>query len=784
MRGFGFQGSGFGKERPRASGVRRQAQRRRRSLICNLQFVRLVAVLISGLLLASAARANEKLSIAAVRVGFGGNYRVGFWTPVEVTLKGASENVTGRLSLSVPDGDGVRNEIMTEPLEVPAGGEVQIATCVKFGSLQSTLALRFGDESRAWAEETYQAGGDAAHVEFPKAFASTQSLVLMLGTSIGVEDAIGRAVEGAERTNVVGLADASQLPEEWLGYEGVDKLVVGPAPPGLETELKEGSKRLAALDRWLREGGRLVLALGTANERYLSAGSPWARFLPGRFEEVTALSRTTAVEMYGGVPLRWPRGQRRALQVARLSDVKGHVDLGEGDFPLIVRSAYTFGEVTFSAFDFTLPPVVDWSGRKLVVKRLMGQRGKAAAREEAGDVPPPATHLGLVDLSAQLRGALDQFPGISLAPFWAVAALAAIYIALVGPVDFLLLRTLLRRMELTWITFPLVVVAFCGGIYWAAGKLKSDRVSVNQIDLVDIDVAAGRARGTTWFNLFSPATTTYNLSLKPHLGKSSIENGDRSLDAGSQTGARSGGGTGPIFRPPDVVLSWQGLPGNVLGGMEHPVAAPSGVARPYRFSADRSQVNDAPVPIWSSKSFVGRWQSEAGASIDADLVSGRDEVLDGTLVNRLDAPLSRCLLVAGRWAWQIEELAPGRLVRVRPGEQRDLVALLKDFKLVREGIRDDLIQMATPYDPASFNPRSILQQMMFYDAADGRQYTGLLNRYQRYIDLSGHLDLGQAILWGECERRAADVCRDGQPFGDADNTHTTFYRFLIPLKQR
>ena len=750
MRGFWVQGSGF-RERRQVSGVRRQDLS-----ICNWQLSRLPALLILALLCASTAVADDGISIAKLRVGFGGNYRVGFWTPAEVTLRGGSQSAKGRLSLSLPDGDGIRTQIMTEPIELPAGGELRVTSCVKFGNLQSTLTVAFADREHTWTKKSFQAGGSDDSVEFHKASPSTQSLVLVLGTSIGVEDAIGRARDEIEQTNVVGLSDASQLPEDWLGYEGVDKLVIGPAPPGLKTALADGSTRLAALDRWVAEGGRLVLAAGTENERYLSADSPLARFLPGKFEEVVALNRTTAVEMFGGVPLRWPRGQRRALQVARLTGIDGHVDLGEGELPLIVRSAFGFGEVTFSAIDFSRPPLSDWAGRKLVIKKLMGERGKTA-RE--GDLPPPATQLGLVDLSAQLRGTLDQFRGISLAPFWAVALLAAIYIAIVGPIDFLLLKTLLRRMELTWITFPCVVLAFCGGIYWTAGRLKSDRVSVNQIDLVDIELATGRTRGTTWFNLFSPETTTYNLSLRPQVAK-------------------------PQSHPPEIELSWQGLPGNVLGGMEHPLAASSGVSKAYQFSADRSQLSDVPVPIWSSKSFVGRWQAEAGPLIDADLTSGRDEVVEGTLVNRLDAPLVRCLLVAGRWAWQIDELVPGRPLRVRPGEQRDLVALLKDFRLVREGDRDDLIQMATPYDPASFNPRSILQQMMFYDAANGRNYTGLLNRYQQYIDLSDHLELGQAILWGESDRRAVDVCRDGRPVDDAQDAHSTFFRFLIPLKHR
>jgi hypothetical protein len=192
-------------------------------------------------------------------------------------------------------------------------------------------------------------------------------------------------------------------------------------------------------------------------------------------------------------------------------------------------------------------------------------------------------------------------------------------------------------------------------------------------------------------------------------------------------------------------------------------------------------LQNVPIPVWSTKLFVGRWRSEAGPMIEAQLKSGRDDVVEGKIINRLDLPLHECLLVAGRWAWEIDELKPNEPVRIEPGEQRDLLALLKDFKLVREGDKAQLVQVATPYNQASFNVRSILQQMMFYEGGSGRSYTGLLNRYQSYVDLSQHLDFGQVILWGRADRPAVAVCRDGQPVDGENDEHTTYYRFVIPV---
>ena len=57
-----------------------------------------------------------------------------------------------------------------------------------------------------------------------------------------------------------------------------------------------------------------------------------------------------------------------------------------------------------------------------------------------------------------------------------------------------LLKKLLRRMELTWVTFPATVILFCVGAYWLAHQTKGNDVCVNQATVIDVDVATGTRR--------------------------------------------------------------------------------------------------------------------------------------------------------------------------------------------------------------------------------------------------------------------------------------------------
>jgi hypothetical protein len=74
-----------------------------------------------------------------------------------------------------------------------------------------------------------------------------------------------------------------------------------------------------------------------------------------------------------------------------------------------------------------------------------------------------------------------------------------------------------------------------------------------------------------------------------------------------------------------------------------------------------------------------------------------------------------------------------------------------------------------------------LEIMMFYKAAGGRRYTGLLNRYLHTIDLSDQLALGRAILIGKGPP-ASTLKANGQEISTAGSDNVTWYRIVIPVR--
>ncbi len=713
---------------------------------------------------------NARTEFTGIRVGLAGRYKAGVWTPVEVTIRGGAERQAGRVRLTVADGDGVPSRVASrpdEPCVVLPGQTTAQLLYVRFGRLRSTLTAEFVVDGRVAARREFDAGEESGEVRFPPAMPALQPLIVSVGGA-GVEDAVAlRHADPAREDVVARLTGIDQLPDRWYGYEGVEAVVLSTSRPEMFENLAADGDRVEALDRWVRLGGRLVLCVGGAGEEVLAPGAPLARFAPGRLAEMVPLRRLAALETFAGgsVPIAEPR-PAEPLRVPRLAEVRGVIEAREADLPLVVRSARGFGQVLFVAADLDQPPLSRWKDRRLVVAKLLDL---PVGRHDDKQQDFSVIQFAYDDLSGQLRGALDQFRGVRVVPFGLVAAAIVLYIALIGPGDYFFVKRVLRRMELTWITFPTAVVAVSLAAYAAAHWLKGSELRMNQADVVDVDVATGQVRGTSWFNLFSPRVDRFDLAFAPHPPFPVEGSGASDDDA------------------PETLMGWLGLPGRALGGMNPRAQGPPLWTEAYAFSPGLDALDAVPIPAWSTKSFTARWQATAPETVAAELALV-DGAPAGTLRNLLDVPLTDCLLAYGAWAYRLGDLAPGETYTLAPDAPRsELRTVLTGRRYVQE--EKVLRQHITPYDRGSVDPEYILGAMLFHEAAGGTRYTDLSNAYQPFIDLSSLLKTGRAVLVARIEqagapRRAADVLHGGRPIAGPDDRFVSIYRFVLPVEEK
>lgn len=744
--------------------------------LCGSIYLCLIAIV--SIFIGSAARAEEAAAPPAIenlRIGFGNTYKLGCWTPIEVLLSQPPGQGRGA-QIQVADGDGVPARY---PVSQGTSAGRRILSYVKVGRADAPVEILLRKDGSDQID--LQLAASRLDGERPRAIPATNEFIVELGASIGFSSQNRSSSEGdsdAGRRVAVTLDRPQRLPDQWYGYEGVDMVVIAGTPE--VQHFFTNPKTVAALEHWVRLGGKLMIASSAECESLLTPGKPLHRFAPGEFVRMTPLSpRGIAnIESKAGAEGAGEQLGAGRLQFPEWRDVQGLVELSgfaarSTDFPLVVARPLGFGQVIYIGLDLHDEPFAEWPRRSQFVESFVSRRSQVAGRTAAKFDASRGRSLGLVDLSGQLRGALDQFDDVQLVPFWAVATLALAYIGLLFPLNYWLAKRWRNRPQLAWVMFALTAAVFSAGAYGIASKAKGDRLRVNQIDLVDIDAESKLVRGTTWFNVFSPKNERFDLKVLPEAGTATSSHGTKPTDRQIPDTQKLDTQT------PDTVslLSWLGLPGSGLGGLNSRAAVAPLFDEPYEIGAGQGSVSGAPLGVWSSKAFVSRWQSTS-AAIRSDLSESGGR-LRGAVSNPLETKLSECILLFGNSAWPIGTLAPGEEKRVEDLDPQSVIRI--ENHLTKKQL-SSMKEQILPYDRAGFDPARIIEVMMFHEAAGGTNYTGLLHRHQRYTDLSEQLDFGKAILVGRAETGSViEINGQGAP-AESINRHNTIFRLLLPVQ--
>ena len=717
------------------------------------RYVLLTGVLAIVATLPSARAAG--VTIASIEVGFDGYYVIGSWTPVVVSLTGGSETVTGFVELTLADGDGALCTFTSNrPVQLVPGRTERVWCYAQFGNPDSVVNVDFVVDGQAIAQRRFIAGDDP-DLPFRVGLPTRRPLFLTLGPSVGLTAALGGDQENfLGRAKVVRLTSSAGLPTRWYGYDGIEAIFVATSQPEQLRELTADSIQFRALETWVRHGGRIVISAGENAALVLSDDSGWSRFGLGTYEKMVRVPFLRNLESYGETNSPFPRTED-GWSVPQIADVTGVVEVREANVPLVVRRAHGFGEVVFVALDVDRAPVADWSARPQFTRRLLGFATKPAS--DAADIG----HLdrsGITDLAGQLRYALDQFEDVRPVSFSLVALLVVAYLALIGPLDYFLVRRVIRRNQATWVTLPVWILLASVGAFVLARSFKGDSLRVNQVEVVDVDMATGANRGFTWTNIFSPAMRRYDVALDV-----------------SPTGDRPA--------QPEVVTSWFGMPGGGFGGMNTLATTATTTANDaYQAKPDLTGCSNVAIPVWASKAFAVRWNAQTTPIDGCSLEARADGLLRGQVVNPLDGPLEDPMLVFGPWAYPLETMADNTPVFINPQSDRlQLTTKITRKRMVYDREAQEYVQSGQRYDRLSGDVDEIVSQMLFYNNAGSAAHTRLLNSYQSEVDMSHLVRAGKAVLVGRSPQPQSRMTVDGkEPHADHVR-RTTFYRFVIPV---
>ncbi len=774
------------------------------------------AVAAAVVLLAVGGVARAELRLQAAQVGFDGTYQVGRWTPVSVTLASDAPS-TVRVAVETVDPDGCPTEFTSEPVRLGPNQSQSVRLLVRPGRLDAPFVLRLyaGDASAAVKSSTDPAAGTSRpKADRPTPFvsggrkvqwlkwspragkSSTDSvlqtslvplrqdvrLVLTLGRPAGLTSLSeaprsagdqtareqqrqpARSASGVKRPVLAVSVSVERFPSRPLELDAVDTVVVA-GQYGLS------ERQVSALRRWVEGGGHLLVAVGQSLPDLKQ--TPLGRWLESRFGlQAAEVSDLSGLEMFAERHRHIPFVGRVPATIVRADD--GRLLVSARDGALLVRTACGFGQLTVLGLDLDRPPLSEWVGVPALIEKMLRVREVAVA-DKHRPRSQRLSHSGISDLASQLFAVQDYFADVNVYSSWVVMGLMALYLVVVGPLDYWLTHRVLKRPHWTWVTLPAAIVA-AGLIFaWAARAGRVSQVHVNQLDLVDFDEVTSTTQTHSWFTVLSPRHARYQVEVRPT----------------NWTWGRASERTERAFGP---VVCWYGMPEKVPGGLYRPAGFDLGKAS-YRFRPDARGIDDLPVPVWSTKSLVAVWQHRSGRLVESHLKSTGTNQLSGTFTHFLPVPLEDWIVayrntvfrpVARTRQSKIPALPPGREVDLHgpmifQRELRGYLTRTRARRVTREDLSlpDILVQQAK-YDPLSRDPQELLQMLTFHTAAGGTGYTGLTNHTLQRLDFSPLLELDRAVLFGKISTQAAALVLNGRPH--PATRQVAFVRLVMPVE--
>ena len=248
--------------------------------------------------------------------------------------------------------------------------------------------------------------------------------------------------------------------------------------------------QLTALRGWLALGGRLVIVGGTAGVGSLG-GFP-DDLLPYRPTATIDVAPASLGSLVGAPPAGAGDVPAMAGEL-----IRGRALASSGDRVIAAQSGYGSGSVTILGAD----PTIGWLA-------------EAAAGRSLWPALIPARSEGIVGMSddSQIVSAIANLPSLALPPLGGLLLLLFGYIALIGPLNYLVLRRFDRR-EWAWVTMPILIVGFAVGAYAFGSALRGSSIIVNEVGIVRGAPDATEGSAQVYLGVFSPARGTYQVSV-------------------------------------------------------------------------------------------------------------------------------------------------------------------------------------------------------------------------------------------------------------------------------
>ena len=603
---------------------------------------------------------NSDLVIEATPL-LGGHVRPGAWAAVNVLVTNNGPDVSGELRIRGPAQTQSRYGVEAE---LPSSAKKQFTLYAQtsvFGS-RINVELVKGDQ----VLQSLQVKINSHDAYSPTAAVIAEHPERLLKS---VTDAMRDVNQGINPVVIsLGIPDLPARVEAWAA---LDRLVWQDEDASQLT-----AEQMEALRLWVGAGGELIVVGGLNDPGLLRPfNSAAVQLLPYSPTTTVDVQPADLAAMLGTLP-----ATATAIPAFAGTLDHGSVLARSGERVVAASAGYGRGSVTLVGFDPSTQWIADSPAADVLWHRVLPLR--------TGPMGPGLNPLNIVD-DSQIVYALQNLPSIDLPPIEQLFLLLAGYIALIGPINYLILRRLDRR-EWAWVTIPALVVVFAFGSYGLGATLKGSDVIVNQIAVVRAAQGTGRGIGQAYIGIYSPTRRSFDVRIP---GGALLSN-PTSL-------AQSGQSETPL----DVV-----------------------------FGDSNSRLRDFEVGFGVLRGFRAEAPADA-PDVDADLRLANG-TLSGTVTNRSDTALENVAVVFSGGVQSLPVL--------QPGETKEITVDTANIAFFGYGLSERIFGSTIPRDAAvarTVSTRRAVLDQLFPWGSQGSNEAPLLLAWRKGpvldVDLPG-----------------------------------------------
>jgi hypothetical protein len=425
---------------------------------------------------APAAAADVSVDIEA-RALLAGNVRPGSWAAVKVLISNDGPTVSGELRIRSSQQGRSRYGIEVELANGARQQFMLYAQPPAFGSRLHVDLVGSGGETLLTEEVPIKAHN-----------AWSPTIGLVAERPEGIQPAMADLARNArqdEPASVITLT-IDDLPERVEAWAAIDRLVWQDLDAA-----QLSSAQLQALSLWVGAGGQLVIVAGTAGIAPLQ-GFP-DELLPFRPIQTIDVSPDEVATLIG----------RRPTDVDSITALSGAlragtIVAGSSSDVIAAQLAVGQGSVTLLGINPAERWLAEGDASRTLWRRILPLG--------SGPVINP---LSITD-DSMIVYSLNNLPSVELPPIEQLFILLFAYVALIGPINYVVLRRLDRR-EWAWVTMPVLVAVFSVASYGLGAALKGSDVIVNQVAIVRAAQGTERGLGQVYVGIFSPSRRSFDV---------------------------------------------------------------------------------------------------------------------------------------------------------------------------------------------------------------------------------------------------------------------------------